>query len=842
MVIDISKQTREKYMPKQAPARKSIVIGVRPDTGEVLVKDTATGKMEWKPGTKEQIEQASREIRGLPETPEAKLRQIAYKPPSKGWLETAKEIGRQAWREITPWKEEKGETVTPKGAAVMAAELIVPGVYVGRRWKELSPAERALSIGIDALSLIPFAGAAARGARAVPTAARAARVAAAAKAVGKEAVITAKAPVDAIIHPVSAAKSTARELRNIVETVAHPKKIPEVVLTTTEGTTRLKISEATTPAEAMAARDAVMRAAAKGERPVVRVGNVEVELAQSPLMREAGGGVVHTTPTGGALEKGLTVQTKAGMPASEQGLFVAHQPLPRFAKQSAFNKPVVIETGKTAQVVKTRYGAGQVIELHLEKPLPDKVVRQLSKGKLIETADKPVEALSKAKVRKLAKALEQAGNPEAAKALVGTVESYKPIFRIMSPEKAAEAITTGKIYRGTAEMELKFPVGAEIPPPKQKLFTRIGEMSDKVEIWLDKPLSARQIAKLKAEGLVEWIKTPFKPPIKVSGVSKPLTEAEAMRLADILADTGNPRVASALRRSYRAISAPRAIAPPLSRATGRTGRAERVLKERAAVPARARDRIPEQLAWVRLPEYIDVTGRRPEREEGAERRVARAIRKTREERIVETREREREQDREERERIREPEREPEPEREKERERETSTEKERELERERDKGREKEKEKQREKEQDKERRKLELAAGRGRESEREAAISGKVASIVWRQGMLKQQDGKLKPVWKVVDLEKGRVYTTFSKPEKAYEATGAMSAYKTAQRIGKGKLPRKILVDMGVVDIEIGHKPMPSGKGTRIRYKAKGKGLKTDISGTGNPLVGLSIVR
>jgi len=117
-----------------------------------------------------------------------------------------------------------------------------------------------------------------------------------------------------------------------------------------------------------------------------------------------------------------------------------------------------------------------------------------------------------------------------------------------------------------------------------------------------------------------------------------------------------------------------------------------------------------------------------------------------------------------------------------------------------------------------------------------------ALIVWRQGMLKQQDGKLRPVWKVLDVAKGEVKTVFSKPKGAYEVTGPMSAYRTAQRIGRGLLPRKVLVDMGVVDIEIHREPRPSGKGTRIRYKAKGKGLKTDISGTGKTFTGVSIVR
>jgi len=58
------------------------VIGTSPTTNEVLIKDTETGDMYWKPGTPEQISEVTEQIAKLPEVPTAKLPSIDYEPPS----------------------------------------------------------------------------------------------------------------------------------------------------------------------------------------------------------------------------------------------------------------------------------------------------------------------------------------------------------------------------------------------------------------------------------------------------------------------------------------------------------------------------------------------------------------------------------------------------------------------------------------------------------------------------------------------------------------------------------------------------------------------------------------
>lgn len=404
------------------------------------------------------------------------------------------ESAKQVWESMTPWDEIKGEVASAKGVVTMAGELLVPGVYTKNRWNDLTPTERAFSIGLDVVTTaamaFPVISAGATGARAVATSGRVARLAGAAKGAGRAAAAQLRAPVDMVIHPVGAAKSAGRQIRELSENIAHPRKLPEAVITTTEGTVRLRVSEATTEARAMAIRDQLMRLAAKGEHPVVQIGTARVELAQSPLMRELKGGAVHATPQGGAFKEGLQVAPKPGMSAAEQGLFLSHEPLPRFTTVSAFGK------------------AGE-----------------------------------------------------------------SPSIIIISPETSGLAVPTGKIYRGTAEMELKFPVGTKLNPPKQTLFTRIGTQGTRVEILLEKPLTAGQIAKLKALDLVEQVKAPFKPAILVERVGKGqigLTGGQVDELTRILERSGNAGTARQLQRAESMAARMRAAGRAAIPATIRT--------------------------------------------------------------------------------------------------------------------------------------------------------------------------------------------------------------------------------------------------------------------------------
>lgn len=389
-------------------------------------------------------------------------------------------LGQKVWQGLTPWDESKGETVSVKGAAVMAGDLILPGFYTIRSWDKMSDADKLISIGIDVVSLIPFGFAAARGARVVGTGARAARLAMAGKYIAREALAQVRGPIDLIIHPLGTAKTTFRQVQGLVETF-NRRKLPEMVLTTSNKTVRIKVSELRNADDALKARAKLMEAAMRGETPIVEIGDQIIELRRSPLMRELGGGAAHATPMGEAFEAGIKVAEKPGMPLSEQGLFLSHEPLPGFTEMAAFG------------------GKGE-----------------------------------------------------------------KGVLLIFSPETAAKyAKDTGKIYKSpmgaVVEAERKFPVGFEAETKNwQKLYTRIGPEGRRVEIWLEKPLTTRQIAKLKAQNLAEVIKAPFAPPVKIKGKGAlsiadditGLTPRQVDELARVLRRSGNAYQARALVRAY----------------------------------------------------------------------------------------------------------------------------------------------------------------------------------------------------------------------------------------------------------------------------------------------------
>jgi len=419
-------------------------------------------------------------------------------------------LGRTAV--VKPTKLEQASS-----GVMIAAEILVPGVYEVRHWKDMSGGQKAFALAIDVICVIPFAGAAMRGARAVEVTGRGARLLGAAKGVGGEAINMVRWPVDAVVHPiqtikgaVGGVKASGKGALSILEDVAHPSKIPEAVLTTTEGTVRLPINAATTPKEAMVARNIVVDLVSKGERPVVEINGARIELSQSAFMKEVKGGLVHATPMGEAWQEGGKVALKPGMGASEQGLFLSHEPLPRFVESSAFGK-------------------------------------------------------------------------------AGT----KPVFIVISQD----TIKTGKIYRGTAEMERKLPVGAEVYKPVQRLFTRIGPQNTRVEIWLDKPLSRASIAKLKAMSLVEGVKTLYTPAIKITKLDRGLAEEEVKALSSVIKGSGDAEVAGRFERVARIVERGRTAPPALLRtALKSTSRAkpERITTRERVRTTRESVRVPER--------------------------------------------------------------------------------------------------------------------------------------------------------------------------------------------------------------------------------------------------------
>lgn len=378
-----------------------------------------------------------------------------------------------AYKKAEAVQQEKFKVPEPMQVATVAAELLVPGVYLARHWNELEAGEKAAFIAIDAIAMIPLVSAAARGARTVSITGRAARgkrLLSAGKAVGGETLAWVKAPVNMVVHPLETAKSGVRELSGAVENVASIKRLPEASVTNIYHTLKLRVTDATTKAEAMAIRDEIVRLASQtGDKKIlVQLGDNILEIEKSPLTRETAG-LAHGTPFGEKLGNKV-------IRVGEEGMFFSPTPAPRFSQATS---------------------AGRVGKQHT--------------------------------------------------------------LIIVSNETAQKIQSSGKIYRNTAELEGVLPAGTEFAI-KQKLYTRIGAGGQYTEIWLEKPLSIRQIAKLKAEGLAETVKQPFVLPINASKTKK---------LANILEDTGNASQAENIRRAYEVVAARRAAAPQLSRLIGR---------------------------------------------------------------------------------------------------------------------------------------------------------------------------------------------------------------------------------------------------------------------------------
>jgi hypothetical protein len=141
----------------------------------------------------------------------------------------------------------------------------------------------------------------------------------------------------------------------------------------------------------------------------------------------------------------------------------------------------------------------------------------------------------------------------------GGIEGTSPTMLVFDKEstlfKNIEA--SQKLYKApgiglTKEVEVTAPAGTIVldKVPEQILYTRVGVGREVMEIWLTKPLTARQLAKLKALNLIERVKAPFKAPVKVTRIGEELeglTEAEIRTLADVVDEAGNIQVARRLR-------------------------------------------------------------------------------------------------------------------------------------------------------------------------------------------------------------------------------------------------------------------------------------------------------
>jgi hypothetical protein len=253
-----------------------------------------------------------------------------------------------SWENLTPWHEERGETygssvkaTLTKRNAILAAEVLVPVVYTARNWGKMSSGEKALSIGMDALAIIPVLGAAGKGAREAAAITKLGRVGAAGRAVGEEAARQILWPLEmakSIQHPVAslqAIRSTGKEMLAGVENIVRPTKLPESVVISTMHSAKLPVSAVASGKEAMAVRDNLMVGLQKiGSGVTVDTAEAAFELHLTPLMKKTGG-VAHGATDITLFDVGLVVKEIPNKAQVEQGLFLAPNPIGRYALGSS---------------------------------------------------------------------------------------------------------------------------------------------------------------------------------------------------------------------------------------------------------------------------------------------------------------------------------------------------------------------------------------------------------------------------------------------------------------------------------------------------------------------------
>lgn len=375
------------------------------------------------------------------------------------------------------------EFAMSKEAGFIMASMI-PIVGTAALWKDMTPAQRALAIFTDVAGIGLAGKIAAAAGRASQTTTRAARMSVAAKAFAADMAEQTIAPIKMVINPIPAVKATAREALDLFENIAHYKKLPEAVITNTDGTFRIPVSKLKSEKDAIEARERIVAAAfGSGDDVVIEMNGQRITLFRSALARETEGGAFHATPMGEYFREGLKVKLKPGMPMSEQGIFVAPEAAKKFSIGSAFGSKgdesaILVTSPKTAkdaiptgkiykkatelerkfpvdyelpapgQVLFTRIGPERTkVNLLLETPLSIKQIAKLKALAVVEDVKalyKPGlliegkatvkgasafdETLTEAEIQRLARALDQTGNRNIARnlrAVAGGLEAVR---------------------------------------------------------------------------------------------------------------------------------------------------------------------------------------------------------------------------------------------------------------------------------------------------------------------------------------------------------------------------------------------------------------------------------
>lgn len=536
------------------------------------------------------------------------------------------------------------------------AELLVPGVYLARNWNSLPDWQKGLVAGLDLLFFVPVIGEAGHGARVVSVAGKAgtaARLESALSYGGKEIIRQILFPVELLktagslgkpvkvatrvgeIETLTGMKAVQKNTINVIqafggkikgslssiETLVRPTKLPESVVTDIYHTIKIPISKFDSLEQAFKYRADMIKAASKsGNAIVVDIGDSVITIKRSPLMRELGGGISHSTPVGDVFQTGMVVEWKKGMPLIEQGIFTSPEVSMRFSQMSAFGvtggvkgtKPAVyitspalaakaetttkiykgmlegeavfkvgVDLPKPQQVLFTRMGHnGTRVDLLLEKRLTKTQILKLKAEGLIEQVknfyqpsititNKTGKTLDAAEIEKLAKIIGET-DKGLARNIRAVAAEPEALFRVFGRLSQPTAYRVSNVY---GDNRIQMVVSEAQRKPNETDTSYVARINREVVKGTVPRSDLDRIVTESNRGIRESKRTPA-PRVDTKELYKPLSRLTTGKQA--VRELGRPRISG---------ETPRRGAP-------RSPRVERMLRL-ADEPLRAKVPLPE---------------------------------------------------------------------------------------------------------------------------------------------------------------------------------------------------------------------------------------------------------
>ena len=387
----------------------------------------------------------------------------------------------------------------------------IPFYGTARTWEDSPGWARALGVASDLLFLVPVVGQASAGVRGGLSVG---------KIASNIAVSEIKAPLTAVRHPIR----TTRAALSPVETLLRPRRVPLAAAEIRERTVRIPAQELG-EAAAIQARDVATLEAIRGERAVARVPTGTVELAPVALQRVVPM-AVHATPDIRPFLTGVRVE------GTEGGLFVAPTLHTRFTRSSAFGEITGPAIREAAQNIEN---AEEALKTARAAKAPRAQINELEdtlkKARAFQQFQ--TETRTATRLARQARVAERSGdttraarlNKEAGKADKAALKARETVARgnqpgallITDPEVLPTLQGSGKLYKGTAEIEAVIPDGINLPPPSQILSTSDASGRTLRLAVVGPELSQAQVAQLKFVGAVDTVRDIFRPAVTVDG-------------------------------------------------------------------------------------------------------------------------------------------------------------------------------------------------------------------------------------------------------------------------------------------------------------------------------------